>query len=79
MSYRVFAVIAALAVSTVAQADWTDYWRGYQVGFNSGYCRAHNQPRGCASPAPPAPQAFLEMTYQAGYDEGFIDGADWGQ
>lgn len=69
-----FLIILLININVFAQSD--KYSKGYQIGWEKGYC--YESGYGCTSPIPPlSPLPRIDESsdnYQDGYNRGFFDG-----
>jgi len=73
-TYYVLATILLFSIDAFAQSD--KYSKGYQIGWEKGYC--YEGGYGCTSPIPPlSPLPKIDensYSYENGYNRGFTDG-----
>jgi hypothetical protein len=67
------ATVVSVANPTATVPQTSDYCRGWEKGWATGYCYQHY---GCFPPLPPPcpmPQ-FMRDSYEDGYNDGFLKG-----
>lgn len=65
-------IIFSLFFTTISLFSQTQYQQGFNEGFKNGYC--HGQIAGCVAPIAPIAPVTMNMNYQSGYNNGFIEG-----